>query len=340
MTKHFRKEHPAENIKEEEDAEYSDIEDSEEEAEEENTSVFHEDSYENTEPCRDAVDTPSRSSTYSADLWPLPGQTQPKHLLKTRRASITSLVKSEREMSRTPHRIFTETYPHAQEHQPEYILPRSNTMPSSVPQSMTHDATMHQFVIDDNRMWHPQQQALADSPTSLSSGSSGFESSHSGFPSTQTYQVQTMAMPPHQVSQYPQQHHVSELQAVHDIVLDEPQQQQYTNIPANQPRYTSVPQQQQLAQVIAAQQAHYSRPGTPNYPDELPSTPGFAEPLYHQHFVPSVPSTPLDGNFSMPQQQFIPPPTSGSFYNDPFAMFKEIKVDDGFNMLPGQVWGI
>ena len=341
MTKHFRKEHPADPIKEEEDAEYSDIDDSDEEADEENDELSPEDPYESTEPGREATHTPSQASTYSADLWPLPGQTKPRHLngLHKRSASSTDLIKAEREFSRTPQRMFTDPYPTAHEQQPEFILSRANNMPnhvappSSVPSSM---ADMQQYVIEDNRMWHAQS-ALADSPTSLSSGSSGFP--EAGFP-TQAYQVQCMAMTPHQVSQYPQ-HQVSELQAVHDIILDDPSPQQYTNVtsaqPHQQPRYTSVPQQSH-PQILAAQQGfHVSRPGTPQYPNDFPGTPGPNQPIQYMS------SDPLYGLESFPPQQFVPSQASAFNYNGPFDMFKEFKTEDNFMQLPGQVmqgmWG-
>lgn len=342
MTKHFRKEHPTDPVKEEEDADYSDIDDSDEEVDEENDEMSPEDPYEATGPGREATHTPSQASTYSTDLWPLPGQTKPRHLhgLHKRSASSTDMIKAEREFSRTPQRLFTGPYPTAHEQQPEFMLPRANTMPnhvappSSVPSSM---ADMQQFVLEDNRIWHAQS-ALADSPTSLSSGSSGFP--EAGF-STQGYQVQAMAMTPHQVSQYPQ-HQVSELQAVHDIILDDPSPQHYTNMtsaqPHQQPRYTSVPQQAH-PQVLAAQQQgfHVSRPGTPQYPNDLPGTPGPNQPIQYMS------ADPLYGLDTFPPQQFVPSQANAFNFNSPFDMFKEFKTEDNFMQLPGQVmqgmWG-
>ena len=335
MTKHFRKEHPTDPIKEEEDAEFSDIDDSDEEADEEIDDFSPEDSYETIAPGREATHTPSQASTYSADLWPLPGQTKPRHLngLHKRSASSTDLIKPEREFSRTPQRIFTDPYPSTHEQHPDFMLSRSNTMsshvapPSSVPSSM---ADMQHFVIEDNRMWHAQS-ALADSPTSLSSGSSGFP--EPGF-STQAYQVQAMAMTPHQVSPYPQ-HQVAELQAVHDIVLDDPSPQQYTNMAsAQQARYTSVPQQPH-PQILAAQQQgfHISRPGTPQYPNDLPGTPGPNQPIQYMS------ADPLYGLDTFPPQQFVPSQANAFNFNSPFDMFKEFKTEDSFMQLPGQVMG-
>ena len=330
MTKHFRKEHPTDPVKEEEDAEFSDIDDSDEEADEENDEVSHEDAYETAG--RDGTHTPT--SSYSADLWPLPGQTKPRHLhgLHKRSASSTDLIKAEREFSRTPQRLFTDPFP---DHPQDFMLSRSNTLPShltppsSVPSSM---ADMQQFIIDDSsRMWQPQS-ALADSPTSLSSGSSGFP--EVGF-SAQQYQVPSMAMSPHQVNQF-SPHPVSDLQAVHDIILDEPSQQQYSNMGAAQ-RFTSVPQQPH-PQVLAAQQQgfHISRPGTPTYPD-LPGTPGPNQPIQYMN------ADPFYGLDNFPTQQFVPSQTSAFNFNNTMDMFKELKAEDTFMPLPGQVmtgvWG-
>lgn len=145
-----------------------------------------------------------------------------------------------------------------------------------------------------------------------------------------------MAMSPHGINQYSQQH-VSDLQAVHDIILDDPSPQQYTNLNGAQGRFTSVPQQSH-PQILAAQQQgfHISRPGTPSYPD-LPGTPGPNQPIQYMN------ADPFYGLDNFPPQQFVPSQTSAFNFNNTMDIFKELKAEDTFMPLPGQVmqgvWG-
>ena len=204
MTKHFRKEHFNESIEHDEDADFSDVDLSDEEP-----SLDHDvDSPSSAEYQFDhkiKPETPSITApnNYTPNLWPLPAQTAQR--------PVNHAVKL-RSLSSTPQRSPTEQ--HVASQMGAGYIPRSSTLPSAIPRSQSLDMAM----------W---QGPGLDSPTSISTDGSysvqGMTPTSGQFPSTQSIPIRRTS-----------------LQPVDDIILDDPQAAfGYNHHP--QQRYTSGP---------------------------------------------------------------------------------------------------
>ena len=191
MTKHFRKEHPNESLDQEEDADYSDVEPSDDEP-----SLEHDvDSPSSAEYPFDhrqiKCETPSNAaaSNYNANLWRLPAQTAQR--------SSQHAIKLQRSLSGSSQRGIAE--PAVSPQCAGGYIPRSNTLPSNVPRS--HGVDM--------AMW---QASPLNSPSSISpNGDFGMQ----GIPtptSTPTHFQTTHSLPIRRTS----------LQSVTDIIMDDP----------------------------------------------------------------------------------------------------------------------
>ena len=181
MTKHFRKEHPTESLDQEEDAEFTDGEFSDDEP-----GLEHDvDSLSSTEyPFDHRIKTErngnAAASNYNTNLWALPAQTAQR--------PTSNAVKMERSLSGASQRSA---------HEPNLpqtgYIPRSNTLPGTIPRSHSTDMSM----------W---DRAL-DSPASIST--------------TGDYALQSIP-----TSAPPFQHTLPirrpSLQPVHDLINDDP----------------------------------------------------------------------------------------------------------------------
>ncbi|MCJ1459807.1 hypothetical protein MMC28_010186 [Mycoblastus sanguinarius] len=339
MTKHIRKEHPAESIQDDQDAEYSDAEPSDDEQLENDAEDYQEDSRTSYQKPDNAQEMSSSrpSSNYHASLWRLPAQTaQRPSPLRLQRPYIprsdTTIqeIKLERSSSATPQRSLTDPYPNGQMSTSEYVNARADTMPDSIPvhpsmpQSLANGGLPQQYQLGSResniRIWN-SQQSMQESPTSLtgSSPSSAGVHSHSLFPS-QSYQHQNVEVPSHEHIQYSQHTDVSVQSSihqpmadmtVHEITLDQPQHSQYRNVsqtPVQQHPYDRVqrqtPQQNLYNDMTREPSQH------PTYSETPPQAPV-------SHYQDDVPPTPAPSQqlphytTSMPetpyqQPQFLP----------------------------------
>ena len=223
MTKHFRKEHPAESIDHEEDADYSDVEQSDDEPSPDQDREDSPDSLEYFRDLKVKSETPvnAAASNYDASLWRLPAQTaqRPTHDQGAINADLRpglppQTVKMERSLSGTPQRALTDPARNPQIATTRYLGNRANTMPNTVSRSSSVDMAM----------WQAQQ--LQGSPTSMTP-SQPF--------SMQTINAPTSAPTHYQHQPLPIRH--PNLQPVHDIILDDPQQPHYSQ---TQPNYTAM----------------------------------------------------------------------------------------------------
>lgn len=298
MTKHIRKEHPAEPIQDDQDAEYSDVEQSDEEALEDDIEDIKEEA---DSPYQDSIDVkdPRLSrplSSYHANLWPLPGQTvqrpSPLHLQRStipRSEASTHEIKPERTSSSTPIRSLTDPYSDGS---------MRSAGPDSVPMhpTLSHGITtsavaqQYQFRNHDNSvgLWSPSQ----DSPTSLgtSSPSSASTQAHPMYTS-QPYQLQATSLPAHEHMPYPHDGMISNIQqpmndlAVHEIHLDQPQPHQYRNMAS-----TPVQQQQQyddgVPQHVSQQDQYISMSRDPSQHHSYAEAPPQAAVHYQGSVLP------------------------------------------------------
>ncbi|KAL9635424.1 MAG: hypothetical protein Q9164_003469, partial [Protoblastenia rupestris] len=137
MTKHFRKEHPTESIDQEEDADYSEAEQSDEDNSFEQDGGESTDSMEFSQDHNIKTEAPSNTaaSNYNANLWRLPAQTAQRadqdqmHIPLNLRSEISAqTVKLERSLSRTPQRNLTDPGTCGQVTSNGYMQARANTM--------------------------------------------------------------------------------------------------------------------------------------------------------------------------------------------------------------------
>ena len=353
MTKHVRKEHPAEPFHDDQDAEYSDVEASDDELEDDSDEIKEEPQslYQETLDAKRMHLSRPPTSEYSRNLWPLPGQTAhrpgPLHLKSSTipRSEAIQKIKLERLSSTTPQRSLTDPYPDNGMQSSEYSLSRADTMPSSgtMPQH-------YQVRTSDNvGLWSPQH-AIQESPTSLSHSSptSADSQSHPMYTS-QPFQLHPVDVSPHDQMQYPQQHEVllsSSIQQpvddlrVHEIHLDQPQPQAYRDMastPVHQnPFDGGIQHHVSRSDPYTAMSREVSR-----YQDDLPPTPASTQQL--PHYTTSLAEAPyqepqyvpLDG-FSTSNQVF--PPNGGIFqFNDATnEWWKDAKLEANGFLLPAQ----
>ena len=317
MTKHIRKEHPAEPVQDDQDAEYSDVEASDDEVLEDDTgNIKAEVDSPYPEDSKDLRLTRPLSN-YHTNLWPLPAQTaqrpsplQLQRPIVHRSESSCHEIKLERTSSGTPQRSLTDPYPETSIHSTGLD---SVTIHPAIPHSLTtstiNQHMQFQYRNHDNSigLWSPGH----DSPTSIanSSPSSASTQGHSMYTS-QPYQLQPTSLPSHAQMQYSQDGMMTTLQqpmndlAVHDIQLDQPQQHQYQDMTSasiqQQQRYNALPRH-------ISQPDHYvdmSRDPSQHtvYAEASP-------PTVAHHFQSDVPSTPAPNQTvphyasSIPQEQ-------------------------------------
>lgn len=369
MTKHFRKEHPAESLNDDDDdAEYSDIDESEEETSEHSSAHIREGSHGSLhilEGYRDTPPAPRRASTYSADLWSLPGQSaqssKPLHMrrsLRFRRDSASDLIKLERSLSGTPQRTLTDPYPNTPGSQRDFLQTVSGALPDSIAaapsmsQSGFIDGAAHQFLAEGNAaaLWQTHA-ALSDSPTSMTSSTSAVDRSQSAFP-TPTYPNHPSSVPSQpQMSQYPAQSHLSDLHGV-DVIPEEPPHPHFSQMPtaqSHQPHpFAGVPVHPHAHLSQHHRQQHQSNDGNvsnkgnqPPYHDEVAQAAG----SLHNHAFTKPTDMPYPGPpftapappelYNVPNQY---PPPSNSFYYPDMTGVKDWK-DDPWIQMPEQVLG-
>jgi len=350
MTKHVRKEHPAEPVQEDQDAEYSDVDASDDEVEDESDEIKEEPQslYQDTKHMQ-LGRTPSE---YSRNLWPLPGQTahRPLHPQSSNiphSDASAQEIRLERISSATPQRSSTDPYPDGSMQTPEYSLSRSDTIPAniaiptSVPQSLRSDPMSQQYLLrnhDNAGLWSPQH-GIQESPTSLSQSSprSASSQSHPLFTS-QPYQVSS-----YEQMQYPPHHEVLVQSTiwqtlddltVHEIHLDQPRPQTHCEMaptPVHQnPFASSIPQH--VPHTVMSREVS-------QYQDDLP--PALASTLQLSHHTPSPAAyqerhfLPLDP-FSSNTQAY---PALGGFYqyNEAATSWWTVeKVEANGFLLPAQ----
>lgn len=343
MTKHIRKEHAAEPIQEDQDAEYSDLEPSDDDALEDDTEDGREDAKSLYQDSGDSISQVARpSSNYHTSLWRLPAQTaqgpSPLQLLLRSEIPIQE-IKLERSTSRTPQRSMTDPYPNTPMHSSAYSQARTDTIPdhmsgqSTLPQTSGTNVVPPQFQLrtHDNNVdiWSPQ--SLQDSPTSLthSSPGSGTTQSRSMFTS-QPYRFQAVDLPSHEQMAYTDAQENAVQNSIQQLNINQSQQHQFRDMTATpvqrQPPFEAVaqhmPQQDSYPEMPREASQHPSYIGTPsqappqNYQDELPSTPASTQQLQQYSFsLQEPPYQPPEfvapESYSIPNQYF---PASNGIY--------------------------
>ena len=317
MTKHFRKEHPADSIDQEEDADYSDIEQSDDEPSLDQDGEDSPDSADYLQDPEIKSEAPvnAAASNYDANLWRLPAQTaqRPGPNRTSMNADLRSgisaqTVKMERSLSGTSQRDLTDPAMRAN----RYINTRANTLPNDMSRSPSVDMAM----------W--QAQHLHESPTGMTQPRN-YPMQGMNVPTSAPTQFQHMALPIRRPS----------LQPVHDIILDEPQQAHYSQAP--QQSYAAIPNSQ------------YGHP-PPNFRDEMPRTPDpgqqlpqFSSSMDHNGPYQPPQALPME-EYNLPTLNMynLPPSQGVSMYHNPIDVYKEdLKLEDSWTQMPSAVgWGI
>ncbi|KAG8530945.1 uncharacterized protein KY384_004302 [Bacidia gigantensis] len=318
MTKHFRKEHPAESLDHDEDADYSDVEPSEDDpsVEQDGTDSggsadYLIDSTVKLEPTNNAA-----ASNYNANLWRLPAQTAQRSTQAAHTQSGANLatnhqghtVKLERSASHASQRNMTD--PALSGHVAAVGYGgRANMLPLQIPRS--HG--------DDLAMWQAQQ--LHDSPHSISSDPS--------------FSVQdlnnTSPVPTHFQQVLPIRR--PSLQPVHDIILDDPRQGPYTQESQQNFNSTPTPQYNQTP---------------PDFREEMPRTPAPGQQL--PHFSSGLSNAQYQEPHSLPLEEYNNPAHNDLFnmsqargvslYIDPLDAYKELKMEDNiYTQMPEATYG-
>ena len=365
MTKHIRKEHPAEPTQEDHDVEYSDDDVSEEEEEmEEDTEESKEGShlrYQEPTDLDQRHQSVGAPSTYDRNLWRLPGETvqrpSPLQLQRPIPRSEPPIheIKLERSCSSTPQRSLTDPYPSAPMHGSDYSHVRADTMPIDLPQAPASVPPQYQLRDNSNvSLW--SSQSLQDSPTSLthSSPSSAVTRSHPLFPS-QTYQMQHVNIP--EPMSYPD--HQETVQNMGQLKLEQSQMRTYGGLPhsiSQQDAYTSMSREASQhhgydgnqAQAVA-QVYQNDLPPTPAstqsiqmYQNDLPPTPASTQSM--PQYTAPVPEAPYQPPLFLPPDnfpignQFFSPHVNGIYqYNDGMDWWKEeVKPEDYWSLMPSQ----
>lgn len=362
MTKHIRKEHPAEPIQEDQDADCSDDDASEEEELEEDAEETKEDAQLYQEPVE--LDQRNQSigapSHYNRSLWRLPGETvqrpSPLQLQRPIPRSEAAIheIKLERSCSSTPQRSLTDPYTTGM-HSSEYSHVRADTMPDGLPHAPASAGVPSQYPLrsDSNiSLWGAQ--SLQDSPTSLthSSPSSASTRSHPLFTS-QPYVLQHVSIPSKPMSYRDHQESVDN--SIEQLKLNQSQQNQFREMdptPAQQHQYggltQSIPQQDTYTEMSREVSQHHAYDGTQiqavaqHYQSEIPQTPASTQSL-PQYTAPVQEASYQPPQFLPPDHyaignQYFSPHTNGMYqYNDGFDVWKEeVKPEDYWTLMPSQ----
>lgn len=349
MTKHIRKEHPAEPIQEDQDAECSDDDASEEEELDDDTEESKEDSqplYQEPADIDQRNQSVGAPSHYNRSLWRLPGETvqrpSPLRLQRPIPRSEAPIheIKLEHSCSSTPKRSPTESFSTGTMHSSEYSHVRADTMPDGLPQAPTNASVPPQFQMrSDSNMGLWSSQSMQNSPTSLthSSPSSASTQSHPLFPS-QSYALQHVSIPSEPMS-YPDQETVQNLE---HLKLEQSQLQQYSSLPQN------VSQQHGFTDISREASQHNTYDGTQaqtatqHYQRDMPPTPAPAQSM-PQYTVPvqEAPYQPPQflppDNFPIGNQYFSPHINGLYQYTDGLEWWKEeVKPEDYWTLMPSQ----
>ena len=350
MTKHIRKEHPAEPIQEDQDAEYSEDDPSDDEELEEDTEENKEDSQ---LPYQESADLDQRNqsvgapSQYNRSLWRLPGETVQRpspirlQMPIPRSEAPIHEIKLERSCSSTPQRSLTEPYPNGPMSSSEYSHVRADTMPDGLPQAPASAGVSAQYALRNDaniNLWSPQ--SLQDSPTSLahSSPTSASTQSHPLFPA-QSYQLQQVIMPSESMS-YPD--HQETVRNLEQLKLGQSQLHQYSGLSQN------IPQQEAYNDTSRETSQHHAYNGAQGqavaqqYQNEMPPTPASTQSL-PQYSAPVQPTPYQPPQFLPPDNypignQYFSPHNNGVYqYNDGLEWWKEeVKPEDYWTLMPSQ----
>ncbi|KAK4694452.1 hypothetical protein P7C71_g3137, partial [Lecanoromycetidae sp. Uapishka_2] len=372
MTKHIRKEHPAEPIQDDQDAEYSDVDPSEDEGLEEDTDEIKEESrYLDLHDTKGSQLTQSLSN-YNKDLWRLPSETTQRPApLQLRSIPLSDIatrdIKLERTSSAASQRSINSPYSDGciSSEAPQMRTNASlGNIPiqSTLPQAMASGTLPQQYQLrnPDNNvgLWSPQHSMQA-SPISAtnSSPSSASTQSHSMFTS-QPFQVPPTSLPSNEHMTYPLHHDgvVLPIQqpmddlAVHEIHLDPPQRDQYQDMVSttvHQQSFDGIPShvtQDRYISMSRESSRHNSysdsqpRSAVQQYQPELPPTPAPTQPLPyslpHQASYQPPQYLPLE-NYS---NTYYPPNSALLQYPNDGTMdwLEEIKPEDTWGQLPSQ----
>ena len=349
MTKHIRKEHPAEPIQEDQDAECSDDDVSEEEELEEDTEESKEDPQPSHQEPAD-LDMRNQSvgapSQYNRSLWRLPGETvqrpSPLRLQRPIPRSEAPIheVKLERSCSSTPQRSLTDPFITGPMPSSEYSHVRADTMPDGLPQAPASAGLSTQYSLRNDAnisLWSPQ--SLQNSPISLThpSPTSASTQTHPLFPS-QNFQLQQVIMPSEPM---PYSDHQETLRNLGQLKLEQSQLHQF-NLPQNisqQDTYTD------SSRGISQQHAYNGTQGqavTQHYQTDMPPTPTPAQSI-PQYTAPvqEAPYQPPQflppDNYPIGNQYFSPHSNGVYQYNDGLDWWKEeVKPEDYWTLMPSQ----
>ena len=349
MTKHIRKEHPAEPIQEDQDVECSNDEASEEDEElDEDTEDSREESqllYQETADIDQRNQSVGAPSHYNRSLWRLPGETvqRPSPLLLQRPIPRSEApvheIKLERSCSSTPHRSLTEpSYPPGPMQSSDYSHVRADTMPDGLPSAPASAGVPPQYQLrNDGNMglWSPQ--SLQDSPTSIthSSPSSTSTQSHTLFPS-QSYQMRHVSIP-EPMSYSDHQEPVPNLE---HLKLEQSQLHQYGGLPQNvsqQEAYTDRSRDTSQHDAYCSTQAVAQ-----HYQNDMSPTPAPTQSM--PQYIASVQEAPYQPPQFLPPEnfptgnQYFSPHTNGMYqYNDGMDWWKEeVKPEDYWSLMPSQ----
>ena len=353
MTKHIRKEHPAEPIQDDQDAEYSEDDDASDEEElEEDTEASKEDSQ---LPYQESTDLDQRNqsvgapSQYKRSLWRLPGETvqRPNPLQLERptprsEARIHEIKLEHRSCSSTPKRSSTDPCGSRAMPSTEYLHVRADTTPNGLPSAPASAGVPTQYHLgNDGNMDMWSQHSMQNSPISLthSSPSSATTQSHSVFPS-QPYSLQHISMPPEPMS-YPD--HQQATQNLEQLKIEQPQVHQYGGLPQN------VPQQQDaypdMSRGASQQQAYDVTQGqvvAQQYQSNMPATQAPTQSM--SQYAVAVQEAPYQppqflppDNYSLGSQYFTPHSNGLYQYTDGLDWWKEeVKPEDYWTLMPSQ----
>ena len=350
MTKHIRKEHPAEPMQEDHDAEYSEDDVSDDEDLEDDTEESKEDSqlsYQDSADLEQRNQSVGAPNQYNRSLWRLPGETVQRpspirlQMPIPRSEAPIHEIKLERSCSSTPQRSVTESYPTGPIPSSEYSHVRAETMPDGLPSAPASAGVSTQYALRNDAnmsLWSPQ--SLQDSPTSLahSSPTSASTQSHPLFP-PQTYQLQHVTKHPEPVS-YPD--HQETVRNLEQLKLGQSQMHQYPGLSQNisqQEAYTNTSREASQHHAYNGAQAQAV---SQQYQSEMPPTPAPSQSL-SQYTVPVHPTSYQPPQFLPPDNypignQFFSPHNNGVYqYNDGLDWWKEeVKPEDYWTLMPSQ----
>ena len=323
MTKHFRKEHPADSIEREEDGDYSENEQSDSDPsldqdgdESPDSTGQYGDSHIKSE-----ATTNGAASNYDANLWRLPAQTAqgPKQHQVPRGTDLRSdlsaqNVKMERSMSGTPQRSLTDSTLNRQMPANRYIdTARANSLSDKVARSLSVDMAM----------W--QAHRSPESPTTMTSPHN-FPMHGMNMPTSAYHQYQHQALPIRK----------SSLQPIHDIVHDEPPQALYSQVPQHD--YTPTHGSQ------------YSQ-APPDFRDSMPSTPVSGQQLPQYASSMDAMGAPYQTPQALPMEDYnipmqavygLPQASSVQVYHETMDLYKDLKAEDAWSQMPDSAvsWGM